>query len=286
MVRGGNAVARLVRALVACTLVVFGLGSVASTASSASASARGFDGTTITVAGYGIKSQLPTAEAGAAARFKRFNDTNELKGVKINFTEFTDDGQDNANAAVDRAAPRHPDRCVRHRAEHVGQQQRHVPRAAARAVVRGWLRRHVLQHHAVDEAVDVLARWLHHPVGAVVHRRLLQEPLQPRLEEDGQEAPDVGADRQRQRDRSERHAHLRHRGEGRRVRRRRDARHAPAGGERLHAVRAAAPDRRQRQGSRRDQLQRAGAVPRAASSCCRRTATRAPSSPACTPTSW
>ena len=59
---------------------------------------RGFDGSTITVAGFGIKAQLPKSEEGAAARFKRFNDTNEIKGIKINFEEFADDNQDTATA--------------------------------------------------------------------------------------------------------------------------------------------------------------------------------------------
>jgi hypothetical protein len=61
-------------------------------------SVRGFDGSTITVAGYGIKQLLPTVETGARARFKRFNDTNELKGIKIKMTEFADSGQDPATA--------------------------------------------------------------------------------------------------------------------------------------------------------------------------------------------
>ena len=64
----------------------------------AQGSVRGFDGSTITVAGYGIKSQLPSLGVSAAARFKRFNDTNEIKGVKIKTTEFADDGQDPATA--------------------------------------------------------------------------------------------------------------------------------------------------------------------------------------------
>jgi ABC-type branched-subunit amino acid transport system substrate-binding protein len=80
--------------LVLCMALVYG------TAGSASAqgSVRGFDGTTITVGGYGIESQLPSAGEAAQARFKRFNDTNEIKGIKIKMTEFTDDGQDPATA--------------------------------------------------------------------------------------------------------------------------------------------------------------------------------------------
>jgi ABC-type branched-subunit amino acid transport system substrate-binding protein len=77
------------------------MGTVAAAGAGTSTAVRGFDGTTITVAGFGIKAQLPTLETGAQARFKRFNDTNELKGVKIKMTEFADDGQDNATALSD-----------------------------------------------------------------------------------------------------------------------------------------------------------------------------------------
>jgi ABC-type branched-subunit amino acid transport system substrate-binding protein len=64
----------------------------------AARSVRGFDGSTITVAGFGIKAQLPAAETGAQARFKAFNDNNEIKGIKIKMEEFADDAQDNATA--------------------------------------------------------------------------------------------------------------------------------------------------------------------------------------------
>jgi ABC-type branched-subunit amino acid transport system substrate-binding protein len=93
--RSARPVHRLVTAfsvVALCTSMLVG-----GVATSAGAQVRGFDGTTVTVAGYGIKSQLPLAETGAEARFKRFNDTNELKGVKIKFAEFADDGQDPAN---------------------------------------------------------------------------------------------------------------------------------------------------------------------------------------------
>ena len=59
---------------------------------------RGFDGTTITVASMGIKGQLPGVEFGARARIKRFNDTNEIPGIKIEYTEYVDDGLDRAVA--------------------------------------------------------------------------------------------------------------------------------------------------------------------------------------------
>jgi ABC-type branched-subunit amino acid transport system substrate-binding protein len=64
----------------------------------AARSVRGFDGSTITVAGIGIKSQLPRAEVGAEARIKRFNDTKELKGITIKYAEFADDQKDVATA--------------------------------------------------------------------------------------------------------------------------------------------------------------------------------------------
>jgi len=78
-----------------CSVAALGLAGVGS--AGAQGTVRGFDGSTITVAGYGIKSQLPLAETGAAARFKRFNATNELKGVRIKLVEFADDGQNPAN---------------------------------------------------------------------------------------------------------------------------------------------------------------------------------------------
>lgn len=64
----------------------------------ASKTSRGFDGTTVTVAGLGIKAQFPGAELGARARIAKFNQTNELPGVKINYAEFADDKQDAATA--------------------------------------------------------------------------------------------------------------------------------------------------------------------------------------------
>jgi ABC-type branched-subunit amino acid transport system substrate-binding protein len=67
-------------------------------AAPASGQVRGFDGTTITVAGLGNKAQLAGAETGARARIQRFNDSNELAGVKVEYTDFADDKQDPAVA--------------------------------------------------------------------------------------------------------------------------------------------------------------------------------------------
>jgi ABC-type branched-subunit amino acid transport system substrate-binding protein len=83
--------------LVLVALAVSPLVLVASSAGAAGR-VRGFDGSTITVAGYGIKQLLPGAEWGARARIQQFNDNNEIKGVKINFVEFTDDKEDPATA--------------------------------------------------------------------------------------------------------------------------------------------------------------------------------------------
>ena len=78
-------------------LVLFSAGMV-STAGPAGAAVRGFDGKTIKVAGLGIKKLLPSGEDGARARIKRFNDTNEIKGIKIDYKELADDNQDPATA--------------------------------------------------------------------------------------------------------------------------------------------------------------------------------------------
>jgi ABC-type branched-subunit amino acid transport system substrate-binding protein len=83
----------LVVTLATSSALVFG----ATAPVGAQGSVRGFDGSTITVAGYGVPS-LPTVEVAARARFKRFNDTNEIKGIKIEMTEFASDGQDPATA--------------------------------------------------------------------------------------------------------------------------------------------------------------------------------------------
>ena len=90
------------RVLVLATVVAVFVAAVAAAGSAGAArSVRGFDGTTIKVAGFGIASQLPTAESGAQARIKRFNDTNEIKGVKIQYAEFADDKQDPATALTE-----------------------------------------------------------------------------------------------------------------------------------------------------------------------------------------
>lgn len=59
---------------------------------------RGFDGTTLKVASFGIKGQLPGVEFGVRGRIQRFNATNELPGVKIDYVEFADDKLDPATA--------------------------------------------------------------------------------------------------------------------------------------------------------------------------------------------
>jgi ABC-type branched-subunit amino acid transport system substrate-binding protein len=80
------------------TVVLVGAGLAVVGATGAGASVRGFDGSTITVAGLGISQQLPKTEVGAQARIKRFNDTNELKGIKIKWAEMANDNQDPATA--------------------------------------------------------------------------------------------------------------------------------------------------------------------------------------------
>ena len=80
----------VVTALLASTLAIGSIGSAG-----AASSVRGFDGSTITLASLGIASQFaPGVPNGVQARIKRFNDTNEVKGVKLKWTEFADDKQD------------------------------------------------------------------------------------------------------------------------------------------------------------------------------------------------
>jgi branched-chain amino acid transport system substrate-binding protein len=86
------------RVFVAVCAVVAAASTVLVTAQpgGAAPSVRGFDGKTITVAGLGIAGQLPNTPIGTQARIKQFNDTNEIKGVKIKFAEMADDKQDPA----------------------------------------------------------------------------------------------------------------------------------------------------------------------------------------------
>lgn len=61
-------------------------------------SVRGFDGTTIRTAGIGGATNFTNADLGTKARYQRANETNELKGIKLEYTEFADDKQDPATA--------------------------------------------------------------------------------------------------------------------------------------------------------------------------------------------
>lgn len=81
-----------------CVLAATSCGS-SDDASSDEEAVRGFDGTTVTVAGLGPLAFYAGADVGAQARFKRANDTDEIPGVRIEFAEFADDKQDPATAS-------------------------------------------------------------------------------------------------------------------------------------------------------------------------------------------
>ena len=94
-------------AVVTVALIAAGCGSSSkksasgdSTATTAKASktSRGFDGSTVTLAGLGLKAQFPGALYGTEARIAKFNETNELPGVKLKYAEYADDKQDPATA--------------------------------------------------------------------------------------------------------------------------------------------------------------------------------------------
>jgi ABC-type branched-subunit amino acid transport system substrate-binding protein len=72
--------------------------SASGTGSGGASTSRGFDGTTIRVAGLATASLFAGAADGAQARFKRANDTNEIPGIKIKFVELADDSGDPASA--------------------------------------------------------------------------------------------------------------------------------------------------------------------------------------------
>src|SRR2546423_4606686 len=85
-------------AVVGCSSSSTSSSPTSTTAGKPSGPVRGFDGTTIRVASLGIKGQLPSVEFGARGRIKRFDDTSELKGVKIEYVEFADDKLDQSTA--------------------------------------------------------------------------------------------------------------------------------------------------------------------------------------------
>ncbi len=59
---------------------------------------RGFDGTTIKVASLGSAATVGNSKIGAQARIQRFNDDNEIKGVKLDYLGLSDDKNDPATA--------------------------------------------------------------------------------------------------------------------------------------------------------------------------------------------
>jgi ABC-type branched-subunit amino acid transport system substrate-binding protein len=73
-------------------------GAAAAQYSKPSGSIRGFDGSTLKVGSIGLKAQLPGVEPGAKARIQRFNDANEIPGIKIQYTEYANDNVDRATA--------------------------------------------------------------------------------------------------------------------------------------------------------------------------------------------
>jgi len=80
-------------------VLLLSLCSGAANVSSAAASSnvRGFDGKTVIVAGMGTTT-VAGEDVGARARFKVFNDTNEMPGVRIRYVGFNNDNNDPATA--------------------------------------------------------------------------------------------------------------------------------------------------------------------------------------------
>jgi hypothetical protein len=91
-VRRRGALVVLVVALVASAF------SVGASGAGATRSVRGFDGSTIKVGGLGPSALLGTSQIGAGARIQRFNEDNEIKGVKLEYVGFNDDNSDPSTA--------------------------------------------------------------------------------------------------------------------------------------------------------------------------------------------
>jgi hypothetical protein len=86
---------RVTRVAVVAVVAMVATALVAPGVARGAPSVRGFSNGTITIAGMGFAGNFePDASVGANARFKRFNDTNEIKGLKIDYKEFADDNQD------------------------------------------------------------------------------------------------------------------------------------------------------------------------------------------------
>jgi ABC-type branched-subunit amino acid transport system substrate-binding protein len=95
MARSTRRTRAVIGTVVAAALVATTLAATVSGAGAAK-QVRGFDGTTVKLAGIGIGAQFADAGTAAEARIKRFNDTNEIKGIKLSWAGFADDKQDPA----------------------------------------------------------------------------------------------------------------------------------------------------------------------------------------------
>jgi hypothetical protein len=84
------------------TVVAVLAGLIAPSIARGAPSVRGYSDGTITLAGMGYAANFdPDGTIGATARFKVFNDDNEIKGTKIDYKEFADDNQDPAKSLTE-----------------------------------------------------------------------------------------------------------------------------------------------------------------------------------------
>jgi ABC-type branched-subunit amino acid transport system substrate-binding protein len=90
--------ARLVICAVAALALMTATVGAAGARTTPHAQTPGFDGKTIKVSGLGFATNFADSSIGAEARFKTANDTDELKGVKIEYGEFADDKGDVATS--------------------------------------------------------------------------------------------------------------------------------------------------------------------------------------------
>ena len=96
--RGDGRNRRAAVAIAALVAVVGGAFVTSQASAAVQAQARGFDGSTIKVAGLGDVATVGNAKVGAQARIQRFNDDHEIKGIKLDYVGFSDDKNDPATA--------------------------------------------------------------------------------------------------------------------------------------------------------------------------------------------
>jgi ABC-type branched-subunit amino acid transport system substrate-binding protein len=87
--------------VIAAVALAIAVSAAGAPSASGGSSVRGFDGKTLKTGGLGLASNFGGDDVGTEARFKRANDTNELKGITLEYVGFADDKADPATALAE-----------------------------------------------------------------------------------------------------------------------------------------------------------------------------------------